>query len=171
MTQAATIRVLNASKCRRNFVIDTQVYYEKDGRLRKDVNGRALQPKLTEIALEQGANEVDRDLWNRLVEADKLRAKPYVAGLLKMRVLRVGEITPATLTQDDADAIDPQQVDDLSAFTVDAAKKLIARVEDGQLLRKFVDHDPRPTVRAALRERWAEITPRERIPSDFGAEE
>lgn len=159
----ATIKVVNASKCRRELVLDEQTYFGAEGVILKDANGRALQPRLTRVQLEQGANEVDRAAWDKLIAADKLRAKPYLKVLLAKKILRVSEIEQPTIDEKavkDA-GLTPDVIEDLSRLSINAAKKMIAACKDPATLRAWVDQDHRSGVRAALRARWEEIVPAE----------
>lgn len=154
--KAATLKVVNASQCRRELVLDTQTYVDKDGKFLHDINGRSMQPMLESIMLEQGANAVDAAFLARV-----RAAHPHIEALFKRGILKVAKIAAPTIGVKDLKGIEPVDVDDLSMLTEDAARKIIKVCEDHQLLRKWVDSEHRQTVRTMLRERFAEVVPRD----------
>lgn len=154
--KAATVKVVNASQCRRELVLDTQTYADKDGKFLYDINGRSMQPMLKSIMLEQGANAVDESFLARV-----RAAHPHIEALFKRGILKVAKIAAPTIGVKDLKGIEPVDVDDLSMLTEDAARKIIKVCEDHQLLRKWVDSEHRQTVRTMLRERFAEVVPRD----------
>jgi hypothetical protein len=149
-------RVTNFSKCRRELLVDSQVYVDADGKLLKDVNGRSVQPKIESVMLEQGANIVGATFL-----ANVRAAHPHIDALFGRRILQVTPLAEPTIDVKDLGTMRPEDVRDLSTLTVAAAKKIIGECNDPTRLRTFVDHDPRPVVRAMLRERYSEIVPRD----------
>lgn len=156
-----TVRVINASKCRRELVLDEQTYTDASGKLLKDVNDRAVQPLITSVMLEQGANEVDAKFLERVRAADKLRKNPYLEVLFQRRILSTKPVLTPTIDVKDLKALRPEDVEDLSALTPKAAQQIINACNDQHLLREFVDHDPRREVRKMLRDRYREIVPKD----------
>jgi hypothetical protein len=156
-TETGTIRLINHSKCRRELLVDEQTYFDADGKVLKDINGRAMQPKVVSVMLEQGANFVDATFLAK-VRATKRRD---IEVLFDRRILRVEPVLETTIDVKDLKGMHPEGVRDLSELTVAAAAKIIAACNNPQRLREFVDHDPRPAVRALLRERYAEIVPKD----------